>query len=232
MQKRYERNLPALSATDCQSLTNKRVCVIGCGGLGGYIVELLARTGVGTISVADHDVFSESNLNRQLFSTESNIGVSKARAAGERVRAVNSAVILRAIEKPFCEETAEELLAGHDAAVDALDSVAARLLLAEHCRRRSIPLVHGAIGGWYGQVTTILPGDDTLRLIYQGNGGGDAASELGNLAFTAAATAAVQCGEVIKLLTGRGEVLSKRLLRLDLLDNDYTIIDLEPVSIG
>lgn len=218
--------MTALSQSACESLADKRVCVVGCGGLGGYVVEMLARTGVGSITVVDYDVFSESNLNRQLFSTESNLGVPKVQAARLRIRQVNSAVALHAVEKPLDCETAPQILPGHHAAVDALDNVPARLLLAEYCRKFSIPLVHGAIGGWYGQVTTILPGDDTFRLIYQGNAGGGVSSELGNLAFTAAATAAVQCGEVIKLLTGKEEILSKRLLRLDLLDNDYTIIDL------
>lgn len=226
MEKRYEKNMTALSQSACESLGGKRVCVVGCGGLGGYVVEMLARTGVGSITVVDYDAFSESNLNRQLFSTESNLGVPKVLAARERIRAVNSAVSLHAVEKPLNHETAPQILPGHHVVVDALDNVPARLLLADYCREFSIPLVHGAIGGWYGQVTTILPGDDTIRLIYQGESGGDVESELGNLAFTAAATAAVQCGEVIKLLSGKGEVLSKQLLRLDLLDNDYTILDL------
>lgn len=226
MEKRYEKNMTALSQSACESLGGKRVCVAGCGGLGGYVVEMLARTGVGSITAVDYDAFSESNLNRQLFSTESNLGIPKVLAARERIRAVNSAVALHAVEKPLNRETAPQILPGHHVVVDALDNVPARLLLAEYCRELSIPLVHGAIGGWYGQVTTILPGDDTLRLIYQRESGEGAESELGNLAFTAAATAAVQCGEVIKLLTGKGEVLSKQLLRLDLLDNDYTILDL------
>lgn len=226
MEKRYEKNMTALSQKDCESLAGKRVCVVGCGGLGGYVVEMLARAGVGTITVADYDVFSESNLNRQLFSTESNVGGSKVEAARQRIRAVNSAVTLKAVAKALNHETAGEILSGHHVAVDALDNVPSRLVLAEHCGRYAIPLVHGAIGGWYGQVSTILPGDDTFRLIYQGQGGRGAESELGNLAFTAAATASCQCAEVMKLLTGKGELLSKRLLRLDLLENDFTVIDL------
>lgn len=226
MEARYGENLPALSRDECEGLKGKGVCVIGCGGLGGWTAELLARTGVGRLTLVDPDVFRESNLNRQLFATERNLGQYKVEAAAKRLLSVNSSVEVRAVPKSLDGENAARLLAGHDAAVDALDNVPTRILLAEHCRCLSIPLVHGAIEGWYGQVSTILPQDNTMDLIYQdgweeaGGPGG------GSLAVTAAATAAVQCSEVLKLLTGRGEVLSRRLLMLDLLENQNTIIDL------
>lgn len=225
MEPRYSENLPALS--NCEDLAGKAVCIVGCGGLGGWAAELLARTGVGRLTLVDPDVFQESNLNRQLFATECNLGKRKVEAAVERLRAVNARVEVRAVPAALCEENAAALLAGHDAAIDSLDSVPARLLLAKHCRRLAIPLVHGAIGGWYGEVSTILPGDGTMDLLYQGGLEDVDGPGAGSLAVTAAATAAVQCAEVLKLLTGRGElVLSKQLLVLDLLENRDTIIDL------
>ena len=226
MKTRYSANMPALSREECENLSQKRVCVVGCGGLGCFIAELLSRAGVGRLTLVDPDVFQESNLNRQLFATERNLGTRKVKAAAERILAVNSSVTVHAIPERFREENAAQILAGHDAAADALDNVPARLLLAKHCRRLSIPLVHGAVGGWYGQVSTILPQDDTLELLYPGDWEESDGPGAGSFGVTVAATAAAQCGEVLKLLTGKGEVLSKRLLVLDLLENQNTVIDL------
>ncbi|MCH5344612.1 MAG: HesA/MoeB/ThiF family protein [Acetatifactor sp.] len=226
MKTRYAPNVPALSRGECESLAEKSVCVIGCGGLGGYVTELLARVGVGRLTLVDPDVFKESNLNRQLFATEHNLGMRKVEVAAERISTVNSSVAVRKIPESLSEENAARLLTGHDVAVDALDNIPTRLLLAKHCRNLSIPLVHGAIGGWYGQVSTILPGDNTLELLYQGDWEETDGPGSGSLSFSAAATAAIECGEVLKLLTEKGEVLSKRLLVLDMLENQNTIIDL------
>lgn len=226
MEARYAENLPALSREECGSLAGKSVCIVGCGGLGGWTAELLARAGVGRLTVVDPDVFQEGNLNRQLFATERTLGRRKAEAAAERILEVNASVEVRAVPVFLDVENAAGLLTGHDAAVDALDNVPGRIVLAEHCRRLSIPLVHGAIGGWYGQVSTILPQDNTMDLLYRGGGEEDGGPGYGSLPVTAAATAAVQCAEVLKLLTGRVTLLSGRLLILDLLENRSTILDL------
>ncbi len=224
MEDRYARNVPALTEEASDGLRDKRICVIGCGGLGGFVIEMAARIGVGHIVAVDFDRFCQSNLNRQLLSTERNVGELKVDAAKRRAAEVNSSVAVTAIASRFDDEHAQEMLAGCDVAVDALDGLDARLLLQWHCGEMGIPLVHGAIGGWYGQVTTILPGDNSLDLLYARRG---AAAQQGNLPFVAAATASVQCAEVIKLLTGRGEVLSKRLMRLDLLSNRCSIIQIQ-----
>ena len=78
---RYKRNIPAITKSDQESLKEKSVAVVGCGGLGGFVIEALARLGVGSLRLIDADSFSESNLNRQLYATEKNIGKSKAKAA-------------------------------------------------------------------------------------------------------------------------------------------------------
>lgn len=90
MEARYLRNFDALTEEEFRALRAGRVLVVGCGGLGGHLIELLARLGVGSLTVVDGDVFEETNLNRQLLSTEALLGCSKAQAAADRVRAVNS----------------------------------------------------------------------------------------------------------------------------------------------
>lgn len=203
-----------------------KVCVIGCGGLGGYVVEILARIGVHHITVVDHDTFDVTNLNRQLFSTENVIGRSKVAVCVKRIMEVNSEVEISALECRLERQNAFTILKGHDVAVDALDTIKTRILLAESCKELGMPMVHGSIGGWYGQVATILPGDATLDLLYGSSDDKGIESEKGNLPFTASAVASFQCAEVIKLLTGKGELLSKSFMRIDLLNNDVTIIKL------
>ena len=86
---RYSRNKNLMSDDEIILLSQKKVCVLGLGGLGGYIVEMLSRIGVGSLTLVDGDVFDETNLNRQLFSSMNNLGSSKALEAEKRVRGIN-----------------------------------------------------------------------------------------------------------------------------------------------
>ena len=156
---RYQRNRRTFSVTDQLTLFRSHVAVIGCGGLGGYIIEELARLGVGRLTVVDPDVFEEHNLNRQLFSTIANLESPKVQAAVQRVREINPAVTVLPHQCSFTDESGDMLLNGCSVAVDALDSIPARKVLTKACRSRGIPLVHGSIAGWYGHVTTMLPGE-------------------------------------------------------------------------
>lgn len=224
---RYQRNRKAMTVSDQLTLFRSSVAVIGCGGLGGYVVEELARLGVGRIVVIDPDVFEEHNLNRQLFSSPSNLGTAKVEAAAKRINEINPAVTLVSIQAAFAPANGAELLGGCQAAVDALDSIKVRLELAEVCGTLNIPLVHGAIAGWYGHVATQFPGDDTLHTIYRSWKSGKGVEEtLGNPSFTPAVVASLEVAEVCKLLTGQGTPLRGRQLVIDLFAMEMQVIDL------
>lgn len=223
---RYQRNRKTLSISDQLSLFRSRVAVIGCGGLGGYVVEELARMGVGNIVVIDPDVFEEHNLNRQLFSSPANLGTAKVEAASRRIREINPAVTLVPVQAAFSAMNGEELLAGCQLAVDALDTISTRLELAEVCASLRIPLVHGAIAGWFGHVTTQFPGDDTLQTIYgTWKTGKGVEQTLGNPSFTPAVIASLEVAEVCKLLTGQGTPLRGRQLMIDLFSMEMDILN-------
>ena len=96
-------------------------------------------------------------------------------------------------------------------------------MLQRVCKKQNIPMVHGAIGGWFGQVTTIFPGNDTLSLIYPDDI--EVSQELGNPSFSPAMTAAVQVSETIKVLLGIEDVLVRKMLFIDLLNNDFQIVE-------
>lgn len=224
---RYQRNRTIISVKDQLTLFHSSVAVIGCGGLGGYVVEELARLGVGRIVVIDPDVFEEHNLNRQLFSSPANLDTAKVEAAAKRIREINPAVTLVPVQTAFSPENGADLLGGCQIVVDALDSIQVRLELADVCGAMNIPLVHGAIAGWFGHVATQLPGDTTLQTIYGSWKGGKGVEQtLGNPSFTPAVVASLEVAEVCKLLLGQGSLLRGRKLIIDLFSMEMHIIDI------
>ena len=214
MEERYIRNLGALTEHECELLRSKKVFVAGCGGLGGHIIDMLLRVGVGAVTVADGDVFEQSNLNRQLLSGMDVLGASKAAAACAHAARVNPGVRFTAYSEFVTAENAAAMIAGCDAVMDALDSIAARRLLKAECDRQGIPYIHGAISGWMGQAAISLPGDGLLDILYPE---GAAISGKSSLSFTPALCAALQCSLCVRLLCGRA-VERGRLYCFDLLE--------------
>lgn len=226
MKERYSRNVSTITYEECLKLREKRVAVIGCGGLGGYIIEMLGRIGVGEIVCVDGDIFDQSNLNRQLFSDEESLGINKALKAKKRMKIVNSEIKVQDVQEMLCEENAHKVIGDVDVVVDALDSIQVRLMLQRKCEVLNIPLVHGAIAGWFGQVTTVMPGDNTLNFLYgkiKDNKGGE--KELGNPSFTPAHIASLQVSEVIKVLLNKGKILRNKIMFIDMLNNDYEVVE-------
>lgn len=226
---RYRRNFSTLSSEDQQRLGSSVVAVIGLGGLGGGVAESLARIGVGTLSLVDGDHFEASNLNRQLFSTEQLLGTSKAVAARDRIRAVNSQVRVRSLSARLNPETESQVLDGVDLVVDCLDSIPDRFMLQEMARGRQIPLVSGAIAGTSGQVTVIFPDDpgfEQIYRLYEDASSVNAAEKMGNLPQCAMCIAAIQAFEAVKVLLNRGKILRNRLLIVDLMTHTFEVIEM------
>ncbi len=223
MEERYIRNIPAVSAEEQETLAAKRVLVVGCGGLGGYLIEYLARMGVGEITAVDGDVFEPSNLNRQILSTPALLGRSKAIAAKERVETVNPLVKIRAVKIFLDESNAADLTAGQDLVLDALDNIPARLILEDACARAGVTLVHGAIRGWFAQIAVVPPGSGLLHRLYAKS---ETVGDQASLPFTPPFCAAVQAAETVKLLCGQPSILEGHLLLSDLRRMDWDILPL------
>lgn len=224
---RYQRNRIMISLEQQRILFRSTVAVLGCGGLGGYILEGLARLGVGRIIAIDPDIFVEHNLNRQLLSAPEDLGKAKVDVALERILRVNPAVTLTPLRKAFDEDNGAGLLASADLAIDALDSIEARCALETVCRQMEIPFVLGAIAGWYGHVSTIFPGDQTVQKIFGGETAGKGIEQkLGNPSFTPALVASLEVAEACKVLLSEGQVLRNRMLTIDLREMDFERFDL------
>lgn len=224
MKPRYERNQNAISKNEQEQLAGKRVCIVGVGGLGGYLLEYLLRVGVGHITVIDGDCFEESNLNRQLLSDENHIGSSKTQTAKKRAKAVNSEITVTVIDSFLTEDNSEELLKGHDLVLDAVDRLAVRRLMGKQCAKLHIPLMYGAIQGWYAQISLIMPGDPLLDLLC---GNGAEPTNKSALSFTPAVCASYQAAEAVKYLCGRETVLDGKVLYIDLLRMESELISMK-----
>jgi molybdopterin/thiamine biosynthesis adenylyltransferase len=222
---RYSRNVATLSIEENDSLAHKKVCVVGCGGLGGYVIEMLGRLGIGHITAVDGDVFEESNLNRQILSDVEVLGQKKAVIAKERMSKVNPLIKVYPVVERLNKENGRDIIGDAEVVVDALDNIESRLVLEELCQELKVPLVHGAIAGWYGQVSTILPGNKLLNRFYETKELHGAEKVYGNPSFTPALVASIEVSEVLKLLIGRGELLSNKMLLIDLLRQEYDVIE-------
>lgn len=226
MKTRYERNLYALSEDEQKMLSRKRICIVGCGGLGGYILEYFLRIGIGHITIIDGDCFEESNLNRQLLSDENSIHSSKIQIAKKHADSVNSEVTVHAVDSFLTEDNSEELLKGHDLVLDAVDSLSVRRLMGRQCAGLGIPLVYGAIQGWYAQISLIMPKDHHILSLLCGHEIEPA--DKSALSFTPAACAAFQVSEAVKYLCGRENTLSGKILYVDLLHMETELVHINP----
>ena len=220
---RYQRNRHTLSAEQQLAVFSAKVAVVGCGGLGGYAIEELSRLGVGHLVAIDPDVFEDHNLNRQILATPKTLGRPKVEAPAARVAEIDPAIMVTPVREAFARENGAGILAGVQVAVDGLDNIPARRDLAAVCAELEIPMVHGAVAGWYGRVATQHPGDKTLEALYPAAATERGIeSDLGVLSCAAAVVASLQVAEVVKLLLDEGTTLRNRCLNLDLREGEVS----------
>ncbi len=226
---KYSRNQKSLTNTDQLKLLQSHVAIIGLGGLGGTVTEILARIGIGSLTLVDGDCFDESNLNRQILSTPALLGSSKAKTARNRVNEINPAIKVTSVQDFLTDSNGETLLTDTQLAVDCLDTISARFILEKACKSTGIPLVSAAIGGSNGQATVIFPEDPGLRLIY---GPVDKTAQsgieatLGTLPYAAMYMAAVQCAEITNILLGAPSELKNKLFIADVQEHSTDLITL------
>jgi len=221
--KRYDLNAGTFGGMGQKNLLRSKVMVAGLGGLGGHVVEQLVRCGLGIVVGVDADLFDETNLNRQLYCDLQTIGLRKTVATQRRVAAINDAVEFHPLALPV-EDLEDGAYDGVDLIFDCLDTIPSRLYLQEVGERLSIPLIHGAIGGWYGQVAIVWPGSKLLSNVY-GTRKEGIEKVLGSPPFTPAFIATIMVSEGIKLLLGKKE-RENTVLFVDLMNNQWQYISL------
>lgn len=223
MQERYIRNIPALTEQECHTLLTKKAAIVGCGGLGGYLAEYLARIGIMDLVLIDGDVFETSNLNRQLYAEPATLGKYKATVTGEQIYRINPDIHVSIYNVMLTAENADMLIAGCDVVLDGLDTVVSRKILKEACTKAGIPYIYGAVSGWVVQTAVSLPEDHLIDLIYPEQ---TQPFDNSTLSFTPALCASMQVSLCVKLLTGR-KIQTNTVFYFDLLNQEYEVIPVQ-----
>jgi len=216
---RYLRNHQSITAEQQANLLGSTLAQVGLGGLGGTLLEIFLRTGIGTIRAADGDTFEESNLNRQALSAPGLIGVSKAEAARRRGADLNPSVSLESRNDFLDADTLPDFLQGADIAIDALGGLMMRPTLQAAAAKAGIPLVTGALAGWTGYVSVVMPGDPGPADIMGTDNGAE--EKLGCPAPAVTFFASLMANEAIKVLTGSAPVSQPSMIVVDLMTPSF-----------
>ncbi len=228
---RYGRQLvlPEIGPEGQRKLGEAAVLIVGLGGLGSVVSTYLAGAGIGKLILADNDVVSLSNLQRQVLYTEDEVGLTKTGCARRRLHAQSSLLDIETVSEGLTSENAHALISCVDVVVDCTDNFGTRYLIDEVCACCSIPWVYGSIGAFGGQTcvfnykralhyTDLYPQSDGLVNL--------APSPTGVLGPVPAVIGAIQALEVLKIIAGFGDVLDGRLFTIDLLTLNTDIIQI------
>lgn len=223
--RRYERQIRIFGAEGQEKLKNAKVFIAGAGGLGSSISIYLIVAGIGKIRIVDHDIVELSNLNRQILHWDNDIGKGKTESAEEKLRRMNPNVELEVISKAIDKDSVDKLASDFDMIVDAMDNFPTRFLLNKTALKKNIPLFHGAVHGFYGQATTIIPGKTAcLRCIFPKVPPPISFPIIG---VTPGVIGCIQATEVIKYALRMGNSLANRLLMWDGLNAKIDEVALE-----
>lgn len=218
----FERNIGALSIMEQDKLKSAKVFIAGCGGLGGYIAEFCVRVGIGNMVICDYDYFESSNINRQRFATTKSIGMNKSVFTKIKLLDINKSLNITSITEKLNKYNIIDYAKGCDIIFDALDNIEGKLDL-EYCGETlNIPVIHGGVEQYFGQISAVFPGDRTITKLYHNKTDGVSPSVL---VTSVAVVASCQVNEGIKVLLNKA-TLQKKLLNIDLDDYSSKIFDI------
>ena len=232
---RYSRHLliPEIGEEGQQKLLDSRILLIGAGGLGSPASLYLAAAGVGHLGIIDADIVDESNLQRQIAHSLNTLGTPKVDSAKRAIEALNPDVAVTTYRERLTSENIDRILDdGWDIIVDGADNFPTRYLVNDASVWRGIPVVHGSIYRFEGQVTVFKPFDGPCyRCLYPSPPPPELApscSEGGVLGVLPGIVGTLQTNEALKLALGVGEPLIGRLLLFDALATDFTEVQDQP----
>ncbi len=154
------RQMSIVTRSEQERFKDAKITVIGCGGIGGETIEMLARMGIGELVLVDEDAFDLSNLNRQTLATIADLGLDKSAVAAEKVRLINPYVKTTVFNEHVDAENIDKIIGDSNIVIDALDNVLTRVIVSRTAKEKGIPYIHGAIHGTLGQITVFLPNSD------------------------------------------------------------------------
>ncbi|CDQ18164.1 Molybdopterin or thiamine biosynthesis adenylyltransferase [Halobacillus karajensis] len=229
MSERYSRQerFAPIGKEGQAALMDKHAFIVGAGALGSANAEMLARAGVGNITIIDRDYIEWSNLGRQQLYTEEDAASmrTKAKAAEQKLKSINSSIRVRGMIQEFNAENAEDLLEGVDILIDGTDNFRTRLVINDATSKRRVPWVYGGCLQSYGLVLSIIPGETPCLqcLIDYIPDQGGTCDTVGIIGPAVQTTAAYQTAECLKFLTGHP--MSPEMVSFDVWGRNYSSIN-------
>jgi len=236
------RQMSIVTRSEQERFKDAKITVIGCGGIGGETIEMLARMGIGELILVDKDAFDLSNLNRQTLATLTEVGLDKSTVAKEKVRTINPYVKVTAFNEHVDNTNIDKIIADADIVIDALDNVLTRVIVSRKAKEKGIPYIHGAIHGTLGQITVFLPNSEkTYEEMFNLPSTGkelteDVIEDLKNVTSgvppvigpTPNLIGCLEAFEAFKIITGIGKVtVAPKILTFDMLDlGSFTLNEL------
>lgn len=234
--RRYGRQImiPEIGLEGQEKLKKSKVLVIGAGGLGCPILQYLTVAGIGRISIVEFDMVDESNLQRQVLYGTSDVGKLKSIIAKERLEHLNSNVEFEIINLRLDASNALSIISDFDIIVDATDNLETRYVINDACIMMNKPMVHGAIYKYEGVVSVFnYMGGPTYRC-FNPSGLSEsyknpAPAQVGLLGVLPGITGTLMANEVIKIITGTGEILSGKMLVFNIFNNTFRTFQIKSI---
>ncbi|WP_296892964.1 HesA/MoeB/ThiF family protein [uncultured Methanobrevibacter sp.] len=226
------RQMGIVTRHEQEKFKNAKITVIGCGGIGGETIEMLARMGIGELVLVDEDSFDITNFNRQNFANSSTLNQDKSRVACENVRLINPNIKVTSFNEHVDCENIDEIIGDSNMVIDALDNILARIVVSRKAREKKIPFIHGAIHGTLGQISVFLANTPSYEELFNLPSCEKPLTEevIGEIeSMTSGVPPAIgptpnligclQAMEAYKIITGIGKVtVAPKMLTFDLLD--------------
>lgn len=227
---RYSRQiiLKEVGGKGQEKLLNSKVLVIGAGGLGSPALLYLASAGVGTLGIVDGDIVDLTNLQRQVIHFTDDVGKDKVLSAKEKIEKINPDVVVVTYKTRVFSENIRDIIKDYDFIIDGTDNFSAKFLINDACYFEKKPFSHGGILRFQGQTLTYVPGNACYRCLFEvppPKGAIPTCSEAGIIGSMAGLLGVIQATEAIKYLLSVGEILTNKLLFIDLLNLDFRIIN-------
>ena len=234
------RQMSIVTRSEQERFKDAKITVIGCGGIGGETIEMLARMGIGELVLVDEDAFDLSNLNRQTLASIADLGLDKNAVAAEKVRLINPYVTVTSYNEHVDQSNIDKIIGDSDIVIDALDNVLTRVIVSRKAKEKGIPYIHGAIHGTLGQITVFLPNseksyEEMFNLPSVGKELNDETiDDLKNVTSgvppvigpTPNLIGCLEAMEAYKIITGVGKVtVAPKILTFDLLDLSSFFMD-------
>jgi molybdopterin/thiamine biosynthesis adenylyltransferase len=223
---RYSRHiiLQNVGVEGQQKIMEGKVLIVGAGGLGSPVALYLAAAGVGTIGIIDGDVVDTTNLQRQVIHFTADVNKAKVISAKEKIQQINPDVNVITYQELLTSVNIKDIISKYDFIVDGTDNFPVKFLINDACVLEGKPFSHGGILRFEGQTMTYTPGNACYRCVFRNPPPPNAVptcSQAGVLGSVAGMLGTIQATEVLKFLTGTGDLLTNRILMFQALQMEF-----------